>query len=1042
MGPANSFSFRGTLISGSQTRALVIMQRAIELGASRKHYRAKISCTMWTDPGCENDPCHCRIRLDLRVLIPDSVSLCEGPKKQNGLESILYLCAIEPKLQPRKPWSPRNFYDNVHVPSLQHSPLPKLQIDELNCQLYPFQERAVKWLLEREGVTLQNTAASVVAHERLITRELPCGFFATTDAEDRNCYISCLLDIITTHEDLVWKADTWFKGGILAEEMGLGKTVEMIALICLHKESLRDGDQNTLLYPKSSQATLIITPPAILQQWKDEIHTLAPSLNVAVYEGLRQRSSHQECIDLIGLISKRDIVLTTYNVLASEIYYSGTLPERTLRYEKKFQRRKSPLLELNWWRVVLDEAQMIESGVSNAAKVAQLIPRQNAWAVSGTPLRKDAKDLLGLLIFLRYEPFSSAPYLWDRLVQDHMIVFGHIFTEISLRHTKEQIKDDIRLPLQKRFVVRVPFTAIEEQYYSSLYQEMAADCGLNVHGEPLADDWDPHATLTVEKMRSWLGRLRQTCSHPEVGSRNRRALGTGQGPLRSIGEVLEVLVDQNDTACRTEERLVLLSQIRRGQHLEHAKQTEKALEIWLHALNNCKNLVQASRDQMNLRTESSIRVNEATTSGVHRQRLRSALELEHTCTFFAANAYFQFKMSGDTLCPGNDQVRVFEAAEEAFYDRAKTIRKELLSEPYSKAQVCMTALQQKAETRSFAEIAEVSLSVAHTWLETRTVIPKLEELCGILNEQANHLDEWREALIRLLLRPLVDQEDVETDGEEYETSTKQQDEIYVYVEALRALVADRHYAITGQRNNLIEHEMKLALEQAIAGNGHSPELMTELLATRLRVRPDEKLGSIRGLLTEVRAMKNKLHGREVNPRTTTELAIIELTLQEVQRIMKEQLSSVSDLERELDIFMQTMNARLEYYRALQQLSDIVVAHEETFDAETLATVLEDMKVKEGRLQAHIATLQARGRYLVHLRHESNVTDASHLCIICQSPFKNGALTSCGHSYCNECLRIWWSAHRNCPTCKKHLSRNDFHQITYVSNLTAITCWPY
>lgn len=37
---------------------------------------------------------------------------------------------------------------------------------------------------------------------------------------------------------------------------------------------------------------------------------------------------------------------------------------------------------------------------------------------------------------------------------------------------------------------------------------------------------------------------------------------------------------------------------------------------------------------------------------------------------------------------------------------------------------------------------------------------------------------------------------------------------------------------------------------------------------------------------------------------------------------------------------------------------------------------------------------------------------------------------CGHKYCKDCLRLWWTAHQNCPMCKRKLKRNDFHRITY------------
>lgn len=123
-------------------------------------------------------------------------------------------------------------------------------------------------------------------------------------------------------------------------------------------------------------------------------------------------------------------------------------PERNLRERKRYERKQSPLTKIDWWRVVLDEAQMVESGVSNAARVSQLIPRQNAWAVSGTPVKKDAKDLYGLLIFLRYQPYCSSTSLWDRLVVRHRDVLWRIFEEIALRHTKDQIKTEILLPPQ------------------------------------------------------------------------------------------------------------------------------------------------------------------------------------------------------------------------------------------------------------------------------------------------------------------------------------------------------------------------------------------------------------------------------------------------------------------------------------------------------------------------------------------------------------------------------------------------------------------
>ena len=171
-------------------------------------------------------------------------------------------------------------------------------------------------------------------------------------------------------------------------------------------------------------------------------------------------------------------------------------------------------------------------------------------------MKKDARDLFGLIDFLQCRPYCDFPtHVWERLVRQHKHIFKGIFRTIALRHTKHQIKDDLQLPPQRRVVITVPFTQIEEQHYATMFGQMAEDCGLNLDGTPRTDDWDPDSPATIERMRNWLIRLRQTCLHPEVGARNRRALG-GKGPLRTVGEVLEVMIEQNDVATRLEERTV------------------------------------------------------------------------------------------------------------------------------------------------------------------------------------------------------------------------------------------------------------------------------------------------------------------------------------------------------------------------------------------------------------------------------------------------------------------------------------------------------
>lgn len=948
-----------------------------------------------------------RFTIQTRILWNEaSFLLGHVPRQDADLLSVYLPNGRQPDISTRL--TPRDFYESVHVPDRSQEDLSPPQMPQVRCQLYPFQTRAVRWLLRREGVDISGDQM-IPLHIPTGQGTLPHAFHRATDAEGRDCFVSHLLGIATTDVSSIPVLALGIRGGILAEEMGLGKTVELITLITLHKTPCVAFDQvwddTSQSHVRRSSATLIITPPSILQQWKSEIAAHAPNLRVLHYEGLRVGRGTLDTEKMVAKLLAQDVVLTTYNVLASEIHYTGVRQDRGLRHQKKYEPRRSPLVQICWWRVCLDEAQMVESGVSNAATVARSIPRCNAWAVSGTPVRRDIKDLLGLLIFLRYEPYCHSTQLWNKLVTDYKIVFKEIFGLIALRHTKDQVRGELHLPPQKRVVINVPFTPVEEQHYAHLFQQMCDDCGLDPNGSPLTEAWNPDCPTMIEKMRSWLTRLRQTCLHPEVGVRNRRALGRGDGPLRTIDEVLEVMVEQNETAVRAEERALLMSQIRRGQILEIENRSQAALEIWLQALQQSKIIVKECRLQLAAETEehapirskadTGARDEEETASGrrvgIHRQRLRSALELEHACTFFEASAYYQIKSNNELTPPNSCRYVELEKAEEQAYEMAKQLRKELLSEVHCKVAALMKLVEDNARVKSHVVVPEISLPVEQGGIESRKIIANVDELCNALNKQRIQLNDWRDKLTGLQLEPLVDGEEAnELKGDEYEASTRQQDEIYVYMEALGAIVSDRHDALTGQKNGRIDHEIKFALQKATSGEGHCPDLMISLMAMRSTLRPHDDLGSLRGDIAELRALRTTLDGG--NTRAVAELGIVEETLQTLQRIFNEQTKAVVHLLKELDVFRDTMNSRLEFYRQLQQISDSVAPYNEILEPDATDAILSQMKIAEARLSAKIASLKAKGRYLMHLRTESRVEDTQRTCLICQQPFEVGALT--------------------------------------------------
>jgi E3 ubiquitin-protein ligase SHPRH len=954
-------------------------------------------------------------------------------------------------------WDPRDFYDNVHVPEETLESSADIANDLMSCHLYPFQRRAVWWLLDREGVQLRPDGRIQPRQHDKTTA--PRSFLRAQDATGSEIYVSQLLGCVSSNLSDLQDAFPNVSGGILAEEMGLGKTVELIALMCSNRghdsnqdtNYERDSDNRIPQKLIKSRATLIITPPSILEQWKQELEQHAPGLKVVHYNGLKavKRRVHDESL---AELANNDVVLTTYNVLSREIHYAREKPDRQLRDRSRHEPPKSPLTQICWWRVCLDEAQMVESGVSQAAQVARLIPRVHAWAVSGTPLRGGHKDLYGLFLFLRCEPLCHSVPTWNRLLDYHRPLFKQLLGTLAIRHSKNLVREDLRLPPQTRHTITVPFTAIEEQHYDQLCQEMCEDIGLDRFGGPLNDGWDPNSPYTIEKMRTWLNRLRQTCLHPEVGGRNRRALGRTGGPLRSVMQVLEVMIDQNEGTIRAEQRLLYLSQIHRGQMLERSEDTEGAIELWKAAYNEIKETIAECRESVAKEREvakvkdRSISVSPEDSKeeedpdsrlATCRQRLRAALEVQHIAVFFLGNGYFQMK-SKEGVQPDSEEFHNWERREVAAFEEAKQIRVELLSDILKKVGFLMDLVRQKVNDASTAMIPRMHVDDQHGGIESRKMLEKLHYFCEAMNDQAEQYIRWRDQMANFLQESLMDTEDsnIELSGEEYDASAKNQDEMYVYMDALRAMFSDRNDALTGQSNFLIAQEMKVALQAAKRNEGPAPQLFLEILALREKFRIPKELGSLRGIISEIRQVVTALEmqvasGRD---RAKVELSLVSGVLKAAQAMSSAQQKAVAGgLEREVDLFRDTMNTRLEYYRGLQKISDTVAAYEPV-DHKPGEPVprAEFLRCIESEQQkgAKISTLLAKRRYLAHLKVEQSASGVQRNCVICQSTFEQGTLTVCGHVYCRDCILLWWNRHRSCPTCKRYLRSTDFHDITY------------
>ena len=266
------------------------------------------------------------------------------------------------------------------------------------------------------------------------------------------------------------------------------------------------------------KATLIVCPGHILEQWNEEItrHTQVGALKVVPYFGMPKMS---EAGISMEEIERADVVLTTYDALRRDVYHVQL--ERTLREVQK-DRKISPLLLVQWWRVCMDEAQMVENTTTKAAEMVLRLSTVNRWAVTGTPIHRGLQDLMGIALFLGSEPWNNEACWWRALLElyaggsNAAAARAHKWvSDIFWRTQKKDVKHELLLPPQHEVTEMLTFSPIELQFYRVQHEECAENA------RALLDDFKKKGITNFDS-KEWsqgllkIFKLRQACSHPQV----------------------------------------------------------------------------------------------------------------------------------------------------------------------------------------------------------------------------------------------------------------------------------------------------------------------------------------------------------------------------------------------------------------------------------------------------------------------------------------------------------------------------------------------
>ena len=339
--------------------------------------------------------------------------------------------------------------------------------------------------------------------------------------------------------------------------------------------------------PIKSGCTLIITPPALSNQWLDEIkkHVLKKDFKCVIYEGTKSGFIHPRNL------SELDVCITTYKVLANELghVFSDGTNQRALRQPKRYMQVHSPLVYVDWWRICLDEAQMVHSTNSKCAEMANRLSAVNRWCITGTPIGRSLADLHGLFSFIRENPYCEK--IWFKQVLfdpykngDKQILVKEV-SKVLWRTSKKHVQDQINIPKQSEKLYWLNFSPFETHLYERvlsafrinrdrlLSTSSAASASID---SPTKQIFEQYATnkkaqklkideldpKVISRLLSPLTDLRITCNHPQLILKKSSFMSqtdASKEKMLSMEKSLELLIKKTKQDCESHLRSFVLN---------------------------------------------------------------------------------------------------------------------------------------------------------------------------------------------------------------------------------------------------------------------------------------------------------------------------------------------------------------------------------------------------------------------------------------------------------------------------------------------------
>jgi SNF2 family DNA or RNA helicase len=309
-------------------------------------------------------------------------------------------------------------------------------------------------------------------------------------------------------------------GAVLADDMGLGKTVQLLALLVAERaehpehpaEAARPGP------------TLLVCPMSLVGNWQREAERFAPDLVVHVHHGGDRLAGDA----LRDALATADLVITTYALAA---------------------RDQAALAEVQWRRVVCDEAQNIKNSATRQAKAVRGLPAGSTIALTGTPVENHLGELWSIMEFANPSLLGPAAKFRERYAtpierhgdEEATAALRRITGPFVLRRVKTDRSIITDLPDKLEMKVWCNLTAEQATLYQATVEDLLAKVadseGIERRGLVLA----------------LMAKLKQVCNHPAHLLRDGSRLAGRSGKLARLEEILGEVVAEGDKAlCFTQ----------------------------------------------------------------------------------------------------------------------------------------------------------------------------------------------------------------------------------------------------------------------------------------------------------------------------------------------------------------------------------------------------------------------------------------------------------------------------------------------------------